>query len=362
MRVSILGAGAGGAAAAVELSQAGHAVLLWSRSPDTMRPFIDAGGIAYAGVLGQGQARPHLMTSDIGAATAQSDVVLVCLPTLSHRPIAQLLMQAGLRADIPVVLNPGHTGGALEFAQTCRDLARDIPPLAELSTLTYVARKYQPHQVTVTGRANAVRAAALPGGQTALDAATALFASARPVADVLASGLANMNMVLHAPGAVLGATWIEAQRGDFTFYVEGLTPGVARVMSALDWERRAVAKAFGHDLPPLVAEMQAIGTVEPSISDLDNLVAAISGGNANSKIKAPDSLEHRYYREDFGYGLLPFLAFAAIADVPAPTAHALLQLGTALTGIDFVANGRTAARMGIAGMTREQLLTHVRGH
>jgi opine dehydrogenase len=362
MRVSILGAGAGGAAAAVELSQAGHSVSLWGRSPDTMRPFSDAGGVEYAGVLGGGLARPHLMTSDIGAAIAQTDVVLVCLPTYSHRPLARSLAQAGLRKSIPVVLNPGHTGGALEFTQTYREFADDVPPTAEFSTLTYVARKYQPHCVTVTGRAKSVGAAALPGGEAALAAAQELFAIARPVADVLATGLANINMVLHAPGAVLGAAWVEARRGDFTFYVEGMTPGVVRVMQALDQERRAVARAFGHDLPPLVAEMQAIGTVEPAITDFDNLAAAISGGTANSKIKAPDSLAHRYYREDFGYGLLPFLAFAAIAGVATPTAHSLLQLGVALTGSDFAADGRTATRMGIAGMTRDQLITYVRTH
>src|SRR6185295_8488137 len=104
----------------------------------------------------------------------------------------------------------------------------------------------------------------------------------------------------------------EATRGDFTFYVAGMTPGVARVMGTLDAERRAVARAFGHDLPPLVAEMQAIGTVEASVRDLDDIAGAISAGEANRRIKAPDSFAHRYYREDFGHGLLPFTALAAI--------------------------------------------------
>ena len=70
-------------------------------------------------------------------------------------------------------------------------------------------------------------------------------------------------MVLHCPGAVLGAAWVEAKRGDFTFYVEGMTAGVARVMAKLDAERQAVAAAFGHALHSLVEEMQAIGTVPP---------------------------------------------------------------------------------------------------
>jgi opine dehydrogenase len=361
MRVSIVGAGAGGAAAAAELWLAGHAVTLWSRSPDTLRPFEDAGGVEYEGVLGEGLACPTLMTSNAREAIAEAETVLVCLPTFAHRPVAQLFAQSGFRSDVPVVLNPGHTGGALEFAQAYRELATDVPPVAELSTLTYVARKYQPHRVTVTGKAKSVRAAALPGGARALAAAQTLFRSVRPVADVIASGLSNVNLVLHPPGAVLAAAWIEARRGDFTFYVEGMTPGVVRVMQALDEERRAVALAFGHDLPPLVAEMQAIGTVEASVNEFADLAWSISGGEANRGIKAPDSLAHRYYREDFGHGLLPFLAFAAIAGVPVPIADSLWRLGGTLTGVDFAAHGRTAERMGIAGIRADQLLARVCG-
>jgi opine dehydrogenase len=230
------------------------------------------------------------------------------------------------------------------------------PPIAEFSTLTYVARKYAPARVTITGKAKAVRLAALPQGEAAQDAAQHLFPSARIAPDVLACDLSNVNMVLHAPGAVLAAAWVEATHGDFTFYVQGMTPGVARVMRDLDAERRAVARAFGHDLPSLIEEMQAIGTVEQSVRDTDDFSAAISSGEANRRIKAPDSLQHRYYREDFGHGLLPFAALAEIAGVDVPVAASLLRIGEALLGIDFGSEGRTAERMGIAGLDRDGLL------
>jgi opine dehydrogenase len=359
MRVTIMGAGAGGMAAAVELAHAGHSVTLWNRSPDTLRHFEAAGGVAYEGVLGDGVARLAAMTCDVGVAVNGTQLVLVCAPTSSHRELAYLLGKSQLGAKIPVVLNPGHTGGALEFDQAFREVMGSTPPIAELSTLTYVARKYQPERVTVTGRAKRVRGAALPGGQAALAGACALFDSVAPVEDVLASGLSNVNMVLHPPGAVLAASWVEARRGDFTFYVDAMTPGVARVMRSLDEERRSVASAFGHPLPPLVAEMKAIGTAADNADEHD-LVGAISRGEANRRIKAPDSLSHRYYGEDFGYGLLPFLAFARIAGVRTPVAESLLALGSALTGIDFRANGRTAERMGISGLTPAQLMARVR--
>ena len=354
MRVAVVGAGAGGAAAVAELVAAGHEVRFWGRSPPTLAPFVEQGGVAYEGVLGTGLARPKLITPDLAAAIDAADVILVCLPTFAHSDVARALAHAG--AKVPVVLNPGHTGGALEFSQTFHTLGAVPPPIAEFSTLTFVARKYEPGRVTISGVAKSVRLAALPQGEAAAEAAQALFRSAKMMPDVLACDLANVNMILHVPGAVLGAAWVEATRGDFTFYVAGMTPGVARVMRALDDERRAVASAFGHVLPSLVAEMQAIGTVEASVRDVDDLVAAIASGDANRRIKAPDSLEHRYYREDFGHGLLPFTALAAIAGVEVPLAASLLRIAQTLLGVDLAEHGRTAERMGIAGLDRNGLL------
>lgn len=360
MKISILGAGAGGAAAVAELVLAGHEVVLWNRSPGTLAPFQALGGVAYQGVLGEGVARPRAITADIEAAIADADVAVVALPTFSHAPVARALAAAGWPAERPVILNPGHTGGALEFAQAYRSVRSDLPPIAEFSTLTYVARKYRPDCVTVTGRAKQVRAAALAGGAVALEAACRLFPGASAVADVLASGLANANLVLHPPGAILAAAWVEATHGEFTFYVQAMTPGVARTMRQLDHERLAVAAAFGHRLPNLIEEMKLIGTVEPSIVDTQDFAAAIAGGEANKRIKGPDSLQHRYYRDDFGHGLLPFLELAEIAGVQTPVASSLFTLAQALVGIDYRNSGRTAAAMGIDGLSRTELVKLVR--
>ena len=360
MRVAVIGAGAGGAASVAELTLAGHAVTLWNRSAATLAPFMALGGVEYKGVLGTGVSTPQRMTLDLGQAIEGADVALVCLPTITHRAIARSLAQLGAHA-LPVVLNPGHTGGALEFQESYRLAGGGrAPPIAEFHTLAYIARKYTPTEVTITGTAKFLRLGILPGGTAAADAARRLYPVAHPVADVLNSSLANLNMTLHAPGAVLGAAWIEATRGAFTFYVQGMTPGVARVMRALDDERLAVARAFGHELLALGAEMQKYGTIEAHVPDTTDLVGAIASGEANKRIKAPDSLAHRYYLEDFGYGLVPFIALAAAANVEVPVANALLNLGATLTGVDFRAIGRTAQTMGIAGLDRDGVLRLVR--
>jgi opine dehydrogenase len=361
MKVAVLGAGAGGAAAVVELVSAGHDVVLWNRSPETLAPLRAEGGIHHEGVLGAGLARPRAITHDLQAAIADADAALVVLPTFAHAAVAGGLAEAGWPVEKPVVLNPGHTGGALEFGEAFRARRSAVPPIAEFSTLTYVARRYTPDSVTVTGRAKRIRVAVLPGGDAAFAAARTLFRGAVAMPDVLATGLANVNMVLHPPGAVLSAAWVEATAGAFTFYVEAMTEGVARTMRRLDDERRAVARAFGHDLPNLIEEMKLIGTVEAGTVDTEDFRAAIAAGEANRRIKAPDSLAHRYYREDFGHGLLPFIELASIAGVEVPVAKSLLTLAEALTGMDYRKGGRTAERMGIAGMSKSGLERHVRG-
>ena len=360
MKVAVLGAGAGGAASVAELTQGGHEVHFWARSAETLQPHVKLGGVAYEGVLGEGLARPALITTDLKAAIDGVDVAVVVLPTFSHSAIAASLAAAGWPSNKLVVLNPGHTGGALEFAETFSRTGRAAPPVVEFSTLTYVARKYRPDGVTVSGRAKQLKVAALKGGSEVIGIAGQLYAGLTPVTDVIASDLSNVNMILHPPGAVLAAAWVEATGGNFTFYVDAMTPGVARVMKQLDDERLAVAKAYGHDLPNLVEEMKLLGTVEADVTDASDFRAAISGGEANKRIKGPDSLEYRYYKEDFGHGLLPFLEFARIAGVDTPVAHSLYGLAQIAVGTDYRKGGRTAEAMGIGGLSKDQVIEKVR--
>lgn len=344
MTVAVLGAGAGGAATTAQLISGGHHVRLWNRNQNTLEPFRQVGGVRYEGRLGHGLAEPQSLTTDLTEALRGAEVAVACLPAVAHSDLFHALAETGLR--VPLVLNPGGLGGALEARATYRAGGAVPPPLAELSTLTYVARKYSPDTVTVSGVAEHVWGAGLPGGEDALAAAQDLFPTVARAPDVLFTGLANVNLVLHPPGAVLGAAWVEATGGDFRFYADGMTAGVARVLVALDEERRAVGRAFGHELPSLVDEMAAIGTADRDAAARGDLVGAISGGGANANIPAPDSLQHRYYREDFAFGLLPFCEIARVVEVEVPVAASLWRLGMVLLD-EIGATGRSATRMGI---------------
>lgn len=357
MRVSIIGAGNGGAATAVELTLAGHDVFLHGRSDATIEPFRK-NGIGYQGVFGEGRIKPALVTTDLRAATEKADALVIALPTFALTSVATELFDVGWDVSKPIILNPGHTGGALEFETAYRSQSAAVPPIAEFATLAYVARKPAPDIINITGRAKALRAAALRGGDAALDAALELFPGSYDCGDLIVADLCNVNMIVHPPGAMLSAAWVEATGGDFTFYVQGLTDGVVKVMEALDRERIAVGRAFGHELPTIIDEMKTIGTVPESADGQD--YRSIAAGAANRNIQAPDSLTHRYYVEDFSHGLTPFLVYAEIAGTATPTTKALVDLHAIMVaGLERPAP-RDAAAMGLTDVSLADLLKRIR--
>lgn len=325
--VAVLGAGAGGLSAAVELTGGGHAVRVWNRRESTLAAYRQAGGVDASGVLGDGFTELPVMTTSLGEVLDGADVAVVCLPALGHRALADEL--ATLKSRTPLVLNPGHTLGAAHFASRFARLGVERPSIVELSTLTYVARTGAGATVRITGTARRVRAAVLGVDDAALAFATGLWPACKPQSDVFATGLSNVNMVLHPPAAVLAAAWVEATGGEFAYYADATTPAVAAVMADLDNERLNVASAYGHTLDPLMMEMLAIGTVDalPADGTIDEqLRVAVSTGRANASITAPASLRHRYYREDFGFAVVPLIELAAVAGVDVPVARALLTL------------------------------------
>ena len=63
--------------------------------------------------------RPSEIVTDLGDGLDGSDLALVCLPSLAHEPVIVALADAGVRC--PIVLNPGHTCGALHAAAVFSD-------------------------------------------------------------------------------------------------------------------------------------------------------------------------------------------------------------------------------------------------
>ncbi|MGI6666034.1 MAG: NAD/NADP octopine/nopaline dehydrogenase family protein [Bacillota bacterium] len=351
---TIIGAGNGGTAMAGYLAMRGYVVNLWNRSAKPIHDIETCGGIFLEGEI-RGAAIPNKVTTDIGDAVAGASVIMVTVPAFGHETVARL-MAPHLSDGQIVVLNPGRTGGALAFRATLwREGCTSSVTVAEANTFVYASRTVGAARSHVFGIKKTVSVAALPATRT-IDVVRALrpaFPQFVPVENVMVTSLDNMGAVFHPVPALLNAARIDASV-PFEHYTDGITPRVASVLEALDAERVSIAGAL--DVPV----RSALDWLRETYGiRADNLYDAIQANKAYHGISAPTSLNCRYITEDVPYSLVPMLSLAQVAGVKTPAIRAAVNLASALTGEDYIAEGRNAASMGITGMAGSELTEHV---
>jgi opine dehydrogenase len=358
--VAVIGAGNVGCALAADLGLRGVEVRLFNRSPGRLAAIRAAGGITVTGEI-DGFAPLSLVTGSLEQAVDGASVVAVTVPTASLPAYAAALARA--TADMQLIwLNPGHSGGALylaaELARAGRGGERTI---CQLTTASHISRLTGPATVRVFLRSRA-SVAALPAShlQACHQRLNALLPGQFGRAEsVLEADLANLNAILHPPGMVCNAGWIEATAGKFGFYAEGSGPAVARVMDAIDHERLALARALGVRAVPFTELLHQLGFTTGQDLHGGGAYHAIQHSDLIRPIQSPPQLDHRYLHEDVGWGLVPWMHLAAAAGSPAPTITALTHLAGVINGIDYPRAGLTPERMGLAGKTPAQIRAHV---
>jgi len=347
--IAILGGGNGGFAAAAHLQTNGFETQLYNRSEDTIAAIRDAGGIEYSGTFGEGFAPIPVITTDLNTALDGADAIMACLPAVAFEDLATQLAPH-LDGTRPLLLNPGSTGGAFAVKQTLQETGcESIPPIAQTNTLTYICRKQSEAHVHVSSAVENVRFGTLPKTDQdwVLEAFQTCYPNLRPVENVVHASLSNVNAVLHPPGIVLSAAWIEHTDGDFRFYYDGATPAVASLMADLDEERLAVADAWGLNLDPFPELFFDIGSTTREAGESGSFLRAMRESEPNKSIKAPSSTDHRYFHEDIPYGLLPMCEFGRVANVETSVMSSLVTIASSITGVAYRDQGWTAERLGL---------------
>ncbi len=349
--ICVAGAGNGGMAMAAHLSLLGCRVNIFNRSKERIQLIQCNNGIHVSGKI-EGFAKINVITTDVGEALAKTDIVMIVIPATGHRDMARLLAPHFTDGQI-IILNPGRTGGVLEFVQTLRQIKVFTQLfIAEAQSLIYAARVVDPGQVHIFEIKNSVPIATLPAYHIPdiLAVVRKVFPQFIPGDDVLKTSLNNIGSVFHPALAILNSAWIEDAHGEFEFYHQGASRAVARILEELDAERVAVAAALG---------VQAMTAKEWLYSAYgatgDDLYAALQANRAYSGIKAPNRLDHRYITEDVPMSLVPLAALGDQLKIPVPTINAFIHIASVLHNRDYRAEGRTIDRLGLEGLTVQQI-------
>lgn len=352
-RVAVIGAGHGGLAVAGHLAVRGREVRLCDSNPAVIEPVARAGAIELSGKE-EGRGAVALATTSVAEAAREADIVMVVVPGDRHGAVAEALAPCVADGQL-IVLHPGGAGGALEFAATfARHGLRAAPLLAEVESFTYGSKTVGPAHAHIATVKLQNRVAALPARDTdrvlaALREDFPQFVAARTV---LETSLNHMNAMLHVATMVMNAGWIEATKGDFEFYRDGLSPTVAGIIEAVDAERMAVSRALGAGARPLRAWIRETYQVEgPTLFDTIQTLNA----TVYKTSRAPGSLTSRYLTEDVPTGLVPIAALGEAAAVPTPLTRLLVDFTSRMHHVDYWRTGRTLDRMGLTGRTRDQI-------
>lgn len=354
---AVVGAGNGGLAVAGVLGTQGFPVCLYNKTDEHLQGVRWHGGVKLEGVV-SGFGAVTIATSSMEEALAFADVIMVVTPATAHRPLA-LKMAPYLRDGQIVILNPGRTGGALEFRgilteQKCQALV----VVAETQTFLYASRAITRSEAHVFKVKNSVPLATLPAHWIpgVLAVVNQAFPSFVAGGTVLSTSLDNIGAVFHPALTILNAGWIEGTGGRFEYYLDGITPSVAKVLESIDAERRSVASALGVHCVS-AREWLYLSYDSPGAS----LYEAIQNTSGYRGIQAPSTIAHRYISEDVPMSLVPMASLGKKFAVPTPSIDMVIQLASLLHGRDYRAEGRTVEKLGLAELTVKQIRQWVVG-
>ncbi|MFQ6092946.1 MAG: NAD/NADP octopine/nopaline dehydrogenase family protein [bacterium] len=350
-KICVLGAGHGGHAMAAHTAHKGFTVNLFNRDEKRIWPVQQLGCIEMKGEM-EGLGKLNVVTTDIEKALKDVDVLLVAVPAYGHRYIAEVCAPH-LRDGQIIVLNPGRTGGAIEFRQVLKEKAVSVDVVVcEAETFLYACRCVGPGQVHIFRIKNSVPVAALPAFKTVevMNVLRSIIPQYVPTDNVLRTSLNNMGAIFHPAITLLNASRIEDTLGDFQFYIDGISPSVSHILEELDRERVAVAEALGIRINSardwLYLAYSAAG---------ECLYEAIQANHGYKGIKAPITVHHRYIFEDVPMSLVPVASLGEMLGVETPTVRAIVHLASSLVGRDFWKEGRTVERLGLKGLSVREI-------
>lgn len=354
---AVIGGGHGGQGIAAYLAWLGHKVNLYNRTLSKVSRIKEQGYIEMEGVI-NAAGRLNLVTDNIGHAIEGADIIMVTVPANAHKSIAALLAPH-VSEEQYIVLNPGRTGGALEFNSIIRrsSSGKNIC-IVEAQTLLFACRVVDEGRVSILSKKNEVKVAALPAVRTKefISLIKGIIPEFVETNSVLDTSFNNFGAILHPIPTILNCGRIDCTGGDFLYYIEGITPTVAKIIEEVDYERMRIAHTLGAEV---VSIRKWLGYTYDAYGD--TLCEALANVKGYWGIKGPSSMDTRYIFEDVPQSLVPIADMGKYLGMETPTIDSIIQLASVIHGMDYYLLGRKVTDMGLYGMSLDEIRSYVLG-
>jgi len=355
MKVAILGSGNGALAMAFEWSRAGHDIYMFDfpQFDRQIKAINAAGGIYSEGQMEGFQAIKYA-GHDIEVCLKDAPLVFAVGPAYSTEPFGKACAPYAEKGQVYVVC-PSSCMGAILFKNALGLKIDDNSIIvADTSTLPYAVRIIADGKIAVYNRlGSGYLLATLPSSKNDMvyEMLRSVHTGIEKAANIFQTCLQNANPMLHPCITTLNAARIEGPE-DFFFYEQGVTPGVGRLLKAIDEERIAIGAAMG-----LVIEDDPHISIRQGYMTIENYDTGYSTAPGFTGIYAQTQLDYRYYNEDAGFGLVLWVDLADRLGLEVPNIRAMLQIVSSIMGRDYKAEkARTLDTLGLADYPIRQLL------
>ena len=314
-----------------------------------------------------GTADIDVVTTNIEEALEGVDLINVCVPAVGHEAFFQTMMPH-LKDRQIISVFPDNFGSLV-----LRKMLRERNAGANIivggwDTMPGAFRLVKPGKVDCVCRAVHLRADTLPSTDwedffevmkdfPLFDPAE--IAHGDTVIDI---GLSNPNPAVHCVGTLLSIGAMEnAPPESFDLYRDGLSPSIARAMVAFYHEECLIANALGVDI--------AHHADEDFMSRTNIMVEHYLGKELTvgfdevwpvENPTGPFSVESRYLTEDIPMGTCARYSLARYFDVEVPIIESIIRLASAVCGRDFMQECRSVEKIGLSGMSRDEILIYLR--
>ncbi len=361
LSITVAGAGKAGPSMAAHLMSLGFEVKLYELPAfaHKIRPFIKRGGIQCSGEV-KGFFRPAAMTTDAKEAAGDADVVMVAAMAMGHEAIVASLLRH-MKDGSLMAFNTGYYAG-LRFHRKFSRLRRHVI-LAETDILPYLCLRTGPHSVRIDGIKKELGVAAMPAADT--PKAVRLLRKTRllrffPRKHTLEVSLSSMNLLFHAPIVLFNLAASENTKGNYVFYRDGVSPGIGRIIHAMDAERIAVGAKLGVKLTDCVTATKRYYTdYKVRGSTIDECLRT-NLAYAKDVFPMPSICEFAVFHQDLAYGLPPIVELGRLLKVPTPAFGMIVDVANLVCQTDYAKEGLNLRKLGIAGMRRSGLLRYLK--
>lgn len=353
-KVVVLGGGAGSHTMAADLALKGLEVNM-CEAPEfekSFRPVLERQKITYIGAYGEEKiAKLKKATTDFKEALKGVEYIMMPLPAIGHKHFFNAIMPY-LEDGQTIVTWPGNYGALLFSNMLRKQRVKKNIIFAEGSTLPWGCRLESPSRIVISRERTTILFSTLPAKY--VTKAIEDLQDYYPLVaceNVLVTSLNNLNPIVHPPGCILSAAWVDTLQSDFYYYKHGTTQSTLKTIKAVYQETARVAEAVGIKMSQYPEEafwskrtIMAVGSKQ--VPPKEGAVTELSG---------PSSMKYRYITEDIPYGLVPVAKIAKKFGVPVPTIEAIINLASVINETDYFKEGRSLEELGIKELTKEEL-------